>query len=93
MYKAKTIQKESRMDDEITPRPHVRNAYDSSNSILPQPEKNVNRFEQTRKAFSDFIENNPEYKSPQTRSPRDAKSGGKGGKKLDKNSGSDGSGR
>lgn len=41
VYKAKTIQKESRMVDSNSPRPDVRNAYGSSTSILPQPEKNV----------------------------------------------------
>lgn len=42
VYKAKTIQKESRMVDDETPRPDVRNAYGLSDSILPQPQKNVN---------------------------------------------------
>lgn len=42
VYKAKTIQKESRMDDNKNSRPHVRNAYGLSDSILPQPDKNVN---------------------------------------------------
>lgn len=75
VYKAKTIQKESRMDDNNSSRPHVRNAYGSSTSILPQPEKNVNSLGKNNSdgkpkppTFAEIAEQNKNYRP--TRKPR-----------------------
>lgn len=80
MYKAKTIQKESRMVDSNSPRPNVQNAYGSSTSILPQPEKNVNSFEKYNSdiaeqppSFSEIAEQNKNYCPP--RKPRTSDNG------------------
>ncbi len=88
VYKAKTIQKESRMDDENSPRPHVQNAYGSSTSILPQDRKNVKTSSENNSAYVKISVG--ELAERRRREQQQAKETGKNSVKNSPNKGSSG---
>ncbi len=92
VYKARTsafiAQKKETAVSGNSPRPNVRNGAASDTSILPQSENNVNSYEQTRKAFAEFMEKHPEYKKPSKPSFGN-RSGGEGSAKPRNNGGNE----